>query len=115
MLKEENTRYFLRGLEDFIVHELTHARQAQLLREHGWEMKRGAHRDLGWYTAVAEACPRYLGVEMPRSAPGQSARVAAKTRVRSPRSRSPIGRGRCAGSLRPMTRACPKSRPRHIN
>jgi hypothetical protein len=39
-----------------------------LLREHGWEMKRGAHRDLGWYTAVAEACPRYLGVEMPRSA-----------------------------------------------
>ena len=30
-------------------------------------MKRGAHRDLGWYTAVAEACPRYLGFELPRS------------------------------------------------
>lgn len=54
-------------LTDFIVHELTHARQAMLLREHGWEMKRGAHRDLGWFTAVAEACPRYLGVQCPQS------------------------------------------------
>jgi len=57
--------------EDFIVHELTHARQAQLLREHagekGWKKTRGAHRDLGWYTAVAEACPHYLGAELPRS------------------------------------------------
>jgi hypothetical protein len=62
---------WLTGFEDFIVHELTHVRQAQLLREHhgekGWEMKRGVHRDFGWYTAVAEACPRYLGVEFPRS------------------------------------------------
>jgi hypothetical protein len=62
---------WLAGFEDFIVHELTHVRQAQLLREHrgekGWQMKRGAHRDLGWYTAVSEACPRYLGVEFPRS------------------------------------------------
>jgi hypothetical protein len=55
------------GFEDFIVHELTHVRQEQLLHEHGWEMKRGAHRDLAWYTAIAEACPRYLGVECPRS------------------------------------------------
>jgi hypothetical protein len=58
--------------DDFIVHELTHARQAQLLREHGsekgWERKRGGvHRDRGWYTAVSEACPRYLGVEFPPS------------------------------------------------
>jgi hypothetical protein len=53
--------------EDFIVHELTHIRQAQLLRANGWQMTRGAHRDLGWYTAIAEACPRYLGVECPRS------------------------------------------------
>jgi hypothetical protein len=57
--------------EDFIVHELTHARQDQLLREHRgekeWEKTRGVHRDLGWYTAIAEACPRYLGVEFPRS------------------------------------------------
>lgn len=55
--------------EDFIVHELTHARQQQLLRRHPkWKSKRpGAHRDLGWYSAVAEACPRYLGVPLPRS------------------------------------------------
>lgn len=54
--------------EDFIVHELTHIRQAQLLREHDdWKVTRGAHRDLAWYTAIAEACPSYLGVECPRS------------------------------------------------
>ena len=53
--------------EDFIVHELTHVRQDQLLRENGWSMNRGAHRDRGWYTAIAEACPHYLGVECPRS------------------------------------------------
>ena len=62
---------FVSGFEDFVVHELTHVRQARLLREHkgekGREMKRGAHRDPAWYTAVAEACPRYLGVEFPRS------------------------------------------------
>jgi hypothetical protein len=58
----------LGGSEDFIVHELTHARQAQLLREHPeWKVTRGAHRDLGWYTALAEACPRYLGFELPPS------------------------------------------------
>jgi hypothetical protein len=64
---------FVAKFEDFIVHELTHARQAQLLHQHRddhdprWKLKRGAHRDLGWYTAVAEACPRYLGVELPQS------------------------------------------------
>jgi hypothetical protein len=57
---------------DFIVHELTHVRQAQLLREHGsdkdWKRKRGGvHRDRGWYAAIAEACPKYLGVEFPQS------------------------------------------------
>src|SRR5262249_17393202 len=68
----------LHWVEDFIVHELTHARQAQLEREHqlvcgqpeckhGWRRTRGDHRNLGWYTAVAEACPRYLGFELPRS------------------------------------------------
>jgi hypothetical protein len=60
---------WLAGFEDFIVHELTHARQAQLQREHqgekDWASKRGAHRDLGWYTAVSEACPRYFGFELP--------------------------------------------------
>jgi hypothetical protein len=70
---------FLRGVEDFIVHELTHARQRQLLRQHGWEMKRGSHRDLGWYSAVAEACPRYLGAEMPRSSWPTGPRTRAGT------------------------------------
>jgi hypothetical protein len=59
------------GFEDFIVHELTHVRQVQIQREHegekGWTSNRGAHRDRAWYTAVAEACPRYLGVELPQS------------------------------------------------
>ena len=63
----EQSDEFLIGFEDFIVHELTHARQACLERQHGWKRTRGAHRDLGWYAAVAEACPRYLGVELPRS------------------------------------------------
>jgi hypothetical protein len=61
----------LAGYEDFIVHELTHARQAQLQRDHngekGWTSTRGAHRDLAWYTAVSEACPKYLGFELPAS------------------------------------------------
>ena len=58
--------------DDFIVHELTHVRQAQLLRQHGadkdWKRKRGGvHRDRGWYAAIAEACPKYLGVDFPQS------------------------------------------------
>lgn len=61
----------LAGYEDFIVHELTHARQVQLQREHegekGWTSTRGAHRDLAWYTAVSEACPKFLGFELPQS------------------------------------------------
>jgi hypothetical protein len=65
-LKRE-AQALINSYEDFIVHELTHARQAQLEREHGWKRTRGDHRDLGWYAAVAEACPRYLGVDLPRS------------------------------------------------
>jgi hypothetical protein len=58
--------------EDFIVHELTHARQGMLLREHqgdkDWAITRpGVHRDRGWYTAISEACPKYLGFELPPS------------------------------------------------
>jgi hypothetical protein len=59
------------GFRDFICHELTHTRQAQLLREHagkwGWaqHVGRGSHRDRGWYTAISEAAPGYLGVEIP--------------------------------------------------
>jgi hypothetical protein len=48
---------------DFIVHELTHHRQDVLLKRHGWTQNRGSHRDRGWYTAIAEAAPRYLGVK----------------------------------------------------
>jgi hypothetical protein len=68
VLRQHDAQSLLGGFKDFIIHELTHTRQAQLEREHGWQRKRGDHRDLGWYTAVAEACPRYLGVEVPRSA-----------------------------------------------
>jgi hypothetical protein len=62
----------LRGFEDFIVHELTHHRQRQLLAAHAddraWRSTRGgAHRDKGWYAAIAEAAPNYLGVEFPQS------------------------------------------------
>lgn len=61
------------GFEDFICHELTHTRQAALLRQHagqwGWarHVGRGAHRDKGWYSAVAEAAPNYLGTTLPES------------------------------------------------
>jgi hypothetical protein len=53
---------------DFICHELTHARQATLMREHGWNRTRGGvHRDRGWYAAIGEAAPNYLGVALPSS------------------------------------------------
>jgi hypothetical protein len=57
-------------LVDLIVHELTHTRQATLLREHagewGWSQTGGnVHRDKGWYQAISEAAPNYLGVELP--------------------------------------------------
>jgi hypothetical protein len=52
--------------EDFIVHELTHQRQRMLLRENKWKVNRsrGAHRDLGWFWAVAEGAKNYLGIEI---------------------------------------------------
>ena len=52
---------------------LTHIRQHQLLHEHrgekGWErsMTRGVHRDRAWYSAIAEAAPKYLGITVPPS------------------------------------------------
>jgi hypothetical protein len=62
----------LKRFKDFIVHELTHHRQRQLLAEHAsdpaWRSTRGGvHRDKGWYAAIAEAAPNYLGVEFPES------------------------------------------------
>jgi hypothetical protein len=75
---------------DFVVHELTHQRQAQLLREHDsekdWKRKRGGvHRDRGWYAAISEACPRYLGVEfLPSSWPtGPRTRRGTLTEVQA--------------------------------
>jgi len=54
------------GFADFVVHELTHARQAQVMQANGWSFKtRGVHRDKGWYTAISEAAPNYLGVAVP--------------------------------------------------
>jgi hypothetical protein len=67
VLVQDGAGHLLRRVEDFIVHELTHARQAQLEAQHGWTRKRGDHRDKGWYAAIAEACPNYLGVEFPLS------------------------------------------------
>jgi hypothetical protein len=55
------------GVEDVIVHELTHTRQKILLGTHHIGGSRGKHRDLAWYEAVSEACPKYLGLEFPRS------------------------------------------------
>jgi len=52
---------------DFVMHELTHLRQGQLIRKHGYPQTRGDHRDKGWFHAISEAAPRYLGVAFPRS------------------------------------------------
>jgi hypothetical protein len=68
LVLNDRAQHLMASVTEFIVHELTHMRQAQLLAENPeWEQTRGVHRDLGWYTAVAEACPRYLGVECPQS------------------------------------------------
>jgi hypothetical protein len=72
---EAGTLVLVQNLEqctDFIIHELTHHRQLQLEAAHAddpnWERKRaGTHRNRGWYQAIAEACPNYLGVEFPSS------------------------------------------------
>jgi hypothetical protein len=61
----------VQAFDDFIIHELTHRRQAMLLRENagtrGWIQHpgRGSHRDKGWYQAISEAAPNYLGIEIP--------------------------------------------------
>ena len=59
-------------VEDFVVHELTHHCQRMLEIEHArkqaWRRRRGgSHRCRGWYQAISEAAPRYLGVEFPES------------------------------------------------
>jgi hypothetical protein len=73
------------ALVDVIVHELTHTRQKQLFRANGWSARsgNGVHRDRGWYTAVAEACPNYLGVPLPQSVwpTGRRTRAGTLTEV----------------------------------
>jgi hypothetical protein len=65
---------------DFLVHEITHHRQADVL--HGARQTRGAHRDRGWYGAIAEAAPAYLGVEFPTECwPKQKAQDGRLTEV----------------------------------
>ena len=67
---------------DFVMHELTHHRQAQLNRALGHKRTRGDHRDPGWYGAIAEAAPRYLGVSMPESSwPHQKPKPGRLTEV----------------------------------
>jgi hypothetical protein len=58
------------AIRDFVMHELTHLRQAYLLRERGYKQAkgRGSHRDKAWYAAIAEAAPRYLAVHFPEAA-----------------------------------------------
>jgi hypothetical protein len=72
---EKNTLVLVHGferMEDFIVHELTHHRQQQLVAAHpgdpAWQSKRGGtHRNRAWYQSIAEAAPNYLGVRFPET------------------------------------------------
>jgi hypothetical protein len=68
ILRNEGKNW-MRGIEDFLVHELTHVRQAQIIREQHIRVNRarGDHRDRGWYQAISEAAPKYLGVPVPES------------------------------------------------
>ena len=71
-------------VEDVLIHELTHMRQHQLLLTGiKRNASRGDHRDKAWYQAVSEACPRYLGHDLPRSAWPSSQRAGALRRLRS--------------------------------
>jgi hypothetical protein len=50
---------------DFLVHEMTHHRQVMIAG--GMRGKRGDHRDPGWWGAISEAAPHYLGISFPSS------------------------------------------------
>jgi hypothetical protein len=52
-------------LIDFLVHEITHQRQEIILRRYHIRQPRAKHNDRGWYGAIAEAAPAYLGVTFP--------------------------------------------------
>lgn len=67
---------------DFLVHEMTHHRQADILLRDGIRQNRGSHRDRGWYRAIEEAAPAYLGVEFPSERwPRQKTRNGRLTEV----------------------------------
>jgi hypothetical protein len=69
-------------LIDFIVHEMAHHRQRDILLRNSIGQNRGSHRDRGWYKAVEEAAPAYLGVEFPPERwPRQKARDGRLTEV----------------------------------
>jgi hypothetical protein len=71
-------------MTDFLLHELTHHRQSALIEAGARASKRGVHRDAGWYGAIAEVAPRYLGVGFPegvwpmqKAKPGRLSEVEA--------------------------------------
>jgi hypothetical protein len=69
LARSDDPRFADQYVEDFIVHELTHFRQVALLKQYGWKQdrRRGSHRDQGWFKAISEASPRYLGVSFPET------------------------------------------------
>jgi len=70
--------------DDFIVHELTHARQAQLLREHStdkdWKKNAAAFIATAAGTQQSPRPARNISVWSSRSHPGQQARAHARAR-----------------------------------
>jgi hypothetical protein len=74
--------YLAEQIEDILVHELTHLRQTIVLGGHVPGGSRGTHRDSGWYGAIAEAAPRYLGVAFPPAKWPKLKSVRAGSRVR---------------------------------
>jgi hypothetical protein len=52
-------------VQDMVVHELCHFRQARLEAAHPQKRSRGNHRDPAWYQAISEAARTYLGVHFP--------------------------------------------------
>jgi hypothetical protein len=55
------------AVEDIVIHELTHLRQKRIVYTGHISQCRGSHRDKGWYQAVSEACPKYLGAQLPET------------------------------------------------
>jgi hypothetical protein len=97
------------GAEDFLVHEMTHHRQGILLKRNKWTTNgRGVHRDKGWYSAISEAAPRYLGVQFPEHIwpKLQSKRVKGKvSKIESPNRLTEVEVNYWPGSFRKLIEA----------